>query len=574
MRLARTRRGVTVGLLATLVTMALLNLVVPTSRVAEAQDDPTPTPEATQEPTVVEPTPLPTLELSLARELLPDGDVDGDGLVDPGDTVTFTINLANGGAVASGPIDVILEYDAAFAGAVTVVTPGGQPDTGRVTWSIVRLGPGESTAFSAAVALNRRFPPGRSQIQAAASVQAGSAQLARVAATPIEVIGPVLRITDIAFELVTDVGITGRIDPGDTVRFLIGYANSGGGPSSDVAIVADYPDNLTGALVSVPEGAQDQEGKLTWLLGSVPADGEVRTLQYTTVFAPAFPPGVTTYDLVVTISDGTSAIDTRTVSVPVAGPSLLVEPTFEFLLDGDADGLIDAGDQLRITLTLRNLGTEVAQNVSLRVSYDPTVAEVISSSEGGTLADDTAALEWTIPAVEADGSALVTFEVRILPIPANTSGLTIAARASGGQFSTVVREMTIPADAPTPTPELQPTGTPSISESRPAQGQGILGPYAIAMLIGGFLLLSLLAIMFVASRVLPGTAAEREAADTLEERADHRRLVRELLEGVILTAILFSVMILGLQNALDQDSVNSIIAGIVGYVAGRVASSR
>jgi hypothetical protein len=33
-------------------------------------------------------------------------------------------------------------------------------------------------------------------------------------------------------------------------------------------------------------------------------------------------------------------------------------------------------------------------------------------------------------------------------------------------------------------------------------------------------------------------------------------------------------MILGLQNALDQNSVNSIIAGIVGYVGGRVASSR
>jgi hypothetical protein len=83
-----------------------------------------------------------------------------------------------------------------------------------------------------------------------------------------------------------------------------------------------------------------------------------------------------------------------------------------------------------------------------------------------------------------------------------------------------------------------------------------------------------LSIVYVASRVLPGTAEEREELDTVEERADHRRMVRELMEGIILTAILFSVMILGLQNALDQNSVNSIIAGIVGYVAGRVASSR
>jgi hypothetical protein len=132
----------------------------------------------------------------------------------------------------------------------------------------------------------------------------------------------------------------------------------------------------------------------------------------------------------------------------------------------------------------------------------------------------------------------------------------------------------LPADSPALTATAGPTGTPSIQETRPAQGQGILGSYAIALLIGIFLMLSLLSIVYVASRVLPGTPEERESLDSVEERADHRRMVRELMEGIILTAILFSVMILGLQNALDQDSVNSIIAGIVGYVAGRVASSR
>jgi hypothetical protein len=135
-------------------------------------------------------------------------------------------------------------------------------------------------------------------------------------------------------------------------------------------------------------------------------------------------------------------------------------------------------------------------------------------------------------------------------------------------------EVLVALNAPPLTPTPGPTATPSIQQTRPAQGQGILGAYAIALLIGSFLVLSLLSIVYVASRVLPGTVEERETLDTEEERADNRRLVRELLEGVILTAILFSVMILGLQNALDQNSVNSIIAGIVGYVGGRVASSR
>jgi hypothetical protein len=123
-------------------------------------------------------------------------------------------------------------------------------------------------------------------------------------------------------------------------------------------------------------------------------------------------------------------------------------------------------------------------------------------------------------------------------------------------------------------PESEISPTPYSSEVRPAQGQGLLSSTAVAVLVGTFLFVSLLALVYVASRVLPNTPEEREALDTEEERTANRRLVRELVEGIILTAILFSVMVLGLQNALDRNSINSIIAGIVGYVAGRVASQK
>jgi hypothetical protein len=135
------------------------------------------------------------------------------------------------------------------------------------------------------------------------------------------------------------------------------------------------------------------------------------------------------------------------------------------------------------------------------------------------------------------------------------------------------REVAIPADAPPPAPEEAAEATPQITESRPAQGQGILSGSTVAVLIGLFLAFGLLSLVYIGSRVLPGTPEERATEDE-EERLAHRRLVRELVEGITLVAILFSVMILGLQNALDQDSVNSIIAGIVGYVAGRVASQK
>ncbi|RPJ02577.1 MAG: hypothetical protein EHM39_01550 [Chloroflexi bacterium] len=40
-------------------------------------------------------------------------------------------------------------------------------------------------------------------------------------------------------------------------------------------------------------------------------------------------------------------------------------------------------------------------------------------------------------------------------------------------------------------------------------------------------------------------------------------------EIFLLLLVLFSVIIMGVQNAIDRESINAIIGGIVGYVAGR-----
>jgi hypothetical protein len=276
----------------------------------------------------------------------------------------------------------------------------------------------------------------------------------------------------------------------------------------------------------------------------------------------------------VSIRAATQVLSEHTATVAIAGPSLLVTPRVEFVTDADGDGLVDVGDIVQITLQVANVGSEPASSITVAASYDSTQLEVTSVEQEGVNDAQAGTLTWQVDTLDGGASQLLPFQVGVRTLTPGLPSFVINVVTSSDEAGLAPSEVMIAVDAPSPTPTAGPTTQPSVSEVGPAQGQGLLGAYAIAILIGTFLVVSVLAIVYVASRVLPSTAEEREAADTVEERADHRRMVRELIEGIILTAILFSVMILGLQNTLDKDSVNSIIAGIVGYVAGRVASSR
>lgn len=574
MRRKSTYRGILFGLIAALMTLGALNLIFPGKGIAEAQDDPTPT-VATEEPTATATqTPAPSIRLEVTAELAPEGDVDKDGVADPGDVIVYAVTATNAGEETVGPFEVSLLFDSAFIGGTTPITRSAQLDAGNVSWTVTELAAGESETFEVSAALNRRFPAGRTLVQAAAVARINSTEIARQAAPVIEVQGPNVRITESSFEVITDVAGNAQVDPGDTVRFTLSYANLGGGASQDFAVVVDYPDALTRTLVSVPEEAQESEGELRWQVASLPPTGEIQTIQFTVQLSETFPPGVTTYDLVVSLRGATATLDQQTLSVPISGVSLLITSRAEFQTDADGDNLADVGDIINFTIQVANVGTEPATNANVRLSFEPPLLEIVGFDETGVADPAGGAISWTLPTVDVGGTSELSFTARVRALPQGVDSIQMNVVTTSDQTVAFEREILLAVDVPPVVPTAGPTGTPSIQESRPAQGQGILGSYSIAFLIGGFLLLSLLSIVYVASRILPGTPEERSEMDTLEERADHRRLVRELMEGIILTAILFSVMILGLQNALDQDSVNSIIAGIVGYVAGRVASAR
>jgi hypothetical protein len=289
--------------------------------------------------------------------------------------------------------------------------------------------------------------------------------------------------------------------------------------------------------------------------------------------AANFPAGTVTYDLPISLRSGTATLDQQTVSVPIAGPSLVLAPSYELVADASGDGLADAGDLVQVTVEYSNVGTEATSNVVVSSQVDPTQFEISQAGQNGEINTEQGTVTWRLPSVEAGTSGQVSYQIRVRAFPEGLAVLTLEVKIASDQASAATRQLQIAITAPTPEPGAAATPGSSVL-FLPAQGQGLLTSYSIAILVGAFLFLSLLALVYVASRVLPGTAEEREALDTEEERSANRHLVRELVEGIVLTAILFSVMVLGLQNALDRNSINSIIAGIVGYVAGRVASQK
>ncbi len=95
------------------------------------------------------------------------------------------------------------------------------------------------------------------------------------------------------------------------------------------------------------------------------------------------------------------------------------------------------------------------------------------------------------------------------------------------------------------------------------QGEGLFHDSgSFALLIGLFFSLGLIGIF-----VLGGLVIYLAREDESKEQA-----FTGTTEIFLLLLVLFSVIIMGVQNAIDRESINAIIGGIVGYVAGRARS--
>jgi len=275
-------------------------------------------------------------------------DLDGDGLLDAGETITYSFEVKNTGNVTLTDVTV---NDPLLTAAGISVTPG--PQT---------LTPGGSVTFTAT------YTPTQAEIDAGKVENTATGTGTPPSGPPTEsppdtVVVPPDQTPGLSIEktgTLNDLDGDGLLDPGETVTFTFRVTNTGTVTMSDVA-----PNDplLQAAGISVTPGPQTLApgGIATFTATYTPTQaeidaGKVENTATGTGTPPSGPPVESPPDTVIVPPDQT--------------PRLLIEKTGT-LNDSDGDGLIDLGETISYSFRVQNTGTVTLTNVTVN---DPLLA--------------------------------------------------------------------------------------------------------------------------------------------------------------------------------------------------------
>ncbi|KAB2731087.1 DUF7507 domain-containing protein [Brucella intermedia] len=279
-------------------------------------------------------------------------DTDGDGLIDPGETISYSFRVENTGDV---PLTNVTVQDALLAGAGVSVTPG--PQT---------VQPGGVVVFTAT------YKPTQAEIDAGEVTNTATATGTPTVGEPVEsdpdtAVVPPDRTPGLTIEKIgtlNDLDGDGLIDPGETITYAFVVTNTGAVTLSDVTV--EDP------LVTVDEGPQTLApgGKFTFHGTYTPSQTDINSGNVVnTARATGTPPSGEPF---------TSDPDTVTVP-PDQTPRLTIDKT-GVLQDQDGDGLVDAGEQIVYSFVVKNTGNVTLTDVTVNDSL--LLADGISVTPG------------------------------------------------------------------------------------------------------------------------------------------------------------------------------------------------
>nr|WP_313372702.1 choice-of-anchor D domain-containing protein [Brucella intermedia] len=279
-------------------------------------------------------------------------DTDGDGLIDPGETITYSFRVENTGDV---PLTNVTVEDALLAGAGVSVTPG--PQT---------VQPGGVVVFTAT------YTPTQAEIDAGEVTNTATATGTPTVGEPVEsdpdtAVVPPDRTPGLTIEKIgtlNDLDGDGLIDPGETITYAFVVTNTGAVTLSDVTV--EDP------LVTVDEGPQTLApgGKFTFHGTYTPSQTDINNGNVVnTARATGTPP-----------SGEPFTSDPDTVTVPPDQTPRLTIDKMGVLQDQDGDGLVDAGEQIVYSFLVKNTGNVTLTDVTVNDSL--LLAEGISVTPG------------------------------------------------------------------------------------------------------------------------------------------------------------------------------------------------
>ncbi len=341
-------------------------------------------------------------------------DVAGNGQVDPGDTLTYSITLTNQGAITAtdvvftDPIPVNTSYVGSSLTSIPQGTPDDSADPLRV--DIGDMAPGATVTIGFDVTVDAGVADGT------IIANQGSVVSDQTVATPTDAdgvrengpqpteipVGPAtehaLSVTKTATLTDDTVAPTGTINEGDEVTYQIVLRNTGADDLTNLAFSDTVPSGPSPAGMTVTAITSTQGtapgatnaivindiGTLTpgdtvviTIVGTANGTGDVTNQAEVTS---------TELDPVLSDGDGDPTNGEQPTVFPVlaagetGAPVLALDKRAELIGDSNGDGYVNPGETLRFVLTLRNTGSASAIDVQFSDTLDTSLGSLLPDS--------------------------------------------------------------------------------------------------------------------------------------------------------------------------------------------------
>ena len=418
-------------------------------------------------------------------------DIGSDGVVNPGDELTYTIVLTNSGnAPATGVSfnDLIDANLTLVNGSVTTtqgtIILGNTAGDSTIEINVGDVPSSSSVTITFAVTVNNPFPQGVDTVEnqgVFASMEVpevptddpDTPAMDDPTVTPV-VDGPQLSVTKVDTVIVNPDGIVGE---GDTIEYTIVITNSGDAASGDLTL-DDTPDpnttlvagSVTTTQGSVTTGNTAGDTSVSVDLGSLAANSSA-TVTFQVDINQPLPAGINQVaNQAVLSEDGTPVVDSDDPDAPGPDdptvtplgntPELVAEKSDAITTDNGMAGVADPGDILTYTVVISNVGSGdadtvtftdiIGANLSLVVGSVTTSQGVVTS--GNTAGDASVGVD--IGVIGMGASVTVTFDAQIAdPLP---PGVTQVANQG------LISSPDLP-DVPTDDPDLPGEDDPTVT---------------------------------------------------------------------------------------------------------------
>ena len=365
--------------------------------------------DPTNDPTVSLIPPLPSIQIIKSIDTFSTALGFDAGNVDAGDQITYTFTVSNTGNVTLDPVIVTDSMLTGIACTATSLAPAASmscsADPYTITQNDVNNGGVENTAV--ATGTPPPAPDGTPATPITDDSDSGTDPTGAAVADPegqeTDALDPTTNDGDTTNDptvlsiapnpsiqltkesvITTDANGSGVIDAGDTINYTFTVLNSGNVTLDPISVTDDYVANIVCTLALLPpNGSTTCSGDLYTITQADMDAGFVENTATAEGTPPPAPDGTPATPVTDISDDGTNGGDEATETVDGTGstngdptddptvtpltpdPSVVLVKEIGGYIDANANGEIDAGDQLTYTFTATNDGTVTLSNIAV-----------------------------------------------------------------------------------------------------------------------------------------------------------------------------------------------------------------